>query len=403
MNKLHLIIFCAILFAWPFKKVWSDEDSIRELAEGNQAFACDLYKSLSGDDGNIFFSPHSISTALAMTYAGAREITETQMSDTLHFPFGQDVLHPLFGELESSLMASQIPGELEIHTANSLWPDARFEFSSRFMETVRHHYHSDVFPVDYRESEQARIRINTWVEEKTREKIKDLIPTGALDAMTRLVLVNAVYFKGNWLHKFEKSKTTDQPFHKADGEQVTVKLMSGKIPAKLAVLQDLQVLELPYQGEELTMMIALPASPDGLAAVESTLSPQTLATWAEAMRSQEVRVFLPAFSMTQQFQLKRTLNAMGMVDAFDPVRADFSGMGDTLQGLYISDVIHKAFVEVNEEGTEAAAATAVIMRTTSMPPPPPEFRADHPFLFLIKDNKTGSILFAGRYADPVAD
>jgi len=387
----------------PLNSAWSDEDTIRELVEGNQAFACDLYKSLSDNDGNIFFSPHSISTALAMTYAGAREITESQMSDMLHFPFGQDVLHPVFGELERSLMASHIPGELELHTANSLWPDARYQFSSRFIDTVRTHYQSDIFPVDYRESEQARVRINTWVEEKTNEKIRDIIPSGALNAMTRLVVVNAVYFKGKWLNEFDKSKTTDQPFNKINGESVTVKLMSGVMPARLAELNGLQVLELPYRGDHLVMVIALPTTPDGLNAVESSLSPETLAVWSEGLRSQDVKVFLPAFSMTRQFQLNRVLMSMGMVNAFDPADADFSGMSDELKGLFISEVIHKAFVEVNEEGTEAAAATAVIMRTTSMPRPPPEFRADHPFLFMIKDRNTGSILFAGRYSDPSAE
>jgi len=403
MNKTYLYLSCAVAFVLAVCPARSDEDSIRELVEGNQAFACDIYKILSSGDGNVFFSPHSISTALAMTYAGARELTESQMSDTLHFPFGQEVLHPVFGELETALMSVQISGELEMLTANSLWPDATYQFLPLFIETVRTHYRSDVFPLDFRESEQARVRINTWVEEKTNDKIQDLIPPGALDAMTRLVLVNAIYFKGSWLNEFEKNRTSEQPFHKANGESVTVKLMSGKKPAKLAEFPDLQVLELPYRGSNLVMLIALPAKTDGLPAVEASLTPGQLSLWSDALRSQEVRVFLPVFSMTQQFELNRVLQSMGMVDAFDPAKADFSGMDGGQGTLFISDVIHKAFVDVNEEGTEAAAATAVIMRATSMPPPAPVFRADRPFLFLIKDNHTGSILFAGRYADPAED
>lgn len=400
MKIIHVFAPFAVALVLAAVPAKPDQESIRALVEGNQEFAFSMYQALSTRDGNLFFSPHSISVALAMTYAGARELTEAQMGDALHFPFGQDVLHPVFAELERSIQSAGIPGELEILTANSLWPHVRYEFEPAFINTIQIHYRSDVFPVDFGDGDKARAAINAWVEDKTHDKIRDLIPPGALDALTRLVLVNAVYFKGKWMTEFRKENTRPLPFHQIDGSDRMVPTMSGKIPARLAEFPGLQVLALPYRGNRLSMVIALPAEVGGLSAVETNLSPAMLADWFAAFREQDVHVYLPVFAMTEQFELNQALMRLGMIDAFDAGRADFSGMDGKRGGLYISQVIHKAFVEVNEEGTEAAAATAVIMRTTSMPRPAPTFRADHPFLFFIMDDQTGAVLFAGRLMEP---
>lgn len=380
-------------------RVSADNAAIRELAEGNQRFACDLYKALAGAGGNLFFSPHSISTALAMTYAGARELTEAQMGDTLHFPFGQSVLHPVYGELERHLEMLQSAGDIELYSANSLWPHQKYNFLPAFINVAEKYYRADVFPSDYGDAEAVRVKINAWVEDKTKDKIKNLVPEGALNDMTRLVLANAVYFKGKWLNEFKKVGTREMPFHTASGTDTNVQMMSAKLPVRLAELPGLQVLELPYRGEHVAMVIALPADVNGLPAIEATLSVETLRSWNDALSSGDAYVSLPRFTMTAQFELNRILSSLGMIDAFDPTKADFSGMDGDHGGLYISDVIHKAFIDVNEEGTEAAAATAVIARATSVQRIP-EFRADHPFMFLITDKTTGSILFAGRMTGP---
>jgi serpin B len=376
------------------------------VVEGNTEFAFDLYAKLKDDPeikedgGNLFFSPYSISTALAMTWAGARGMTEKQMAEVLHFTLPQAQLHKAFGALEKQLNEAGEEGRYELSVANALWGQAGLSFLEEFLELTEKSYGAGLKKVDFvTQTEQARRIINAWVEEKTKEKIKNLIKLGVLDPLTRLVLTNAIYFKGDWASRFDKKRTRDEPFKLKRREQVKVPMMHVKDKFKYWADDKLQVLQLPYKDEELSMVILLPNEVDGLAEMEKTLTSENLEKWLKGLRKQEVMVTLPKFKMTTDFELAEYLKKMGMPDAFRLPPADFAGMtGD--KSLFISAVIHKAFVAVDEEGTEAAAATAVVMSRTSVPAPPKVFRADHPFIFIIKDNRSQSILFMGRVMNP---
>ncbi len=289
----------------------------------------------------------------------------------------------------------------ELSVANALWAQKGYQFLRAFLNTTTTNYGAGLNQVDFvSATEAARKTINDWVEKKTEGKIKDLIKPGVFNTLTRLVLTNAIYFKGNWARQFEKVETKDSPFTVARDKNVTVPMMSQKAQFAYAETETLQLLELPYAGDQLSMVILLPKELDGLADLEKSLTPGSLRECLQGLRKQEVVVQVPRFKLTSEFSLARVLASMGMTDAFSR-EADFSGMtGDT--ELFISAVIHKAFVDVNEEGTEAAAATAVVMTLKSAPLRPPIFRADHPFLFLIRDNQSGSILFLGRVVNPRA-
>jgi serpin B len=379
---------------------------VKALAQSNNEFAIDLYGRLSAKEtGNVFFSPYSISTALAMTYAGAEGQTEKQMAEVLRFGLPEERLHAAFASLrQSSDPGNSKPG-YQLRVANRLWGQQGFHFMPAFQQTVRTSYGAELAPVDFaRQTEAARRTINGWVEKETEQKIKDLIAPGVLDSMTRLVLTNAIYFKGTWTDEFKKEATKDAPFHRSGQRQVSVPMMYQKDHFKYAAVGDLQILELPYgRDRHLSMVVLLPKQVDGLAQLEKKLSRENLQEWLTGLRSQEVKLFLPRFKMTSQFQLKDVLESMGMTLAFTPRQADFSGISSE-EELFISAVIHKAFVDVNEEGTEAAAATGVAVAVTSAPvrQEPIVFRADHPFVFLIREQRSGSILFLGRLLDPKA-
>lgn len=395
---LFLLASVSVLFSANGEKSKSEA-----LVESNTAFALDVYQRLKDTKGNIFFSPYSISTALAMTYAGARENTARQMADVLHFTSDQNNLHPTFARLETWLNEIQEKGDVRLNIANSLWPQKGYPFLKEYLTLSEKYYRVTITPLDYKKAvEEARNIINQWVEEKTKDKIKNLVKPGILNPLTRLVLVNAIYFKGNWASQFDEKRTRDDTFYLLSGQNVQVPMMAQKKKFRYAETESLQVLELPYVGEDLSMIVLLPGKTDGLPGLERHLTPGTLMQWIAGLRKQEVQVFLPKFKMTSQFRLDQTLTDMGMRDAFDPGKANFSGMDGRRSWLYIGAVIHKAYVDVNEEGTEAAAATAVTMRITMAPSPPTMFRADHPFIFLIRDNKTGSILFMGRVLNPIA-
>ncbi|MBI5684280.1 MAG: serpin family protein [Verrucomicrobia bacterium] len=375
--------------------------ALQTQREGNTAFACELYAKLAGaaGDANVFFSPHSISTALAMTSAGARGDTGAQMVKTLHFEPDPAKRHAAFAAMEANLNAVQKKGRVKLSVANSLWPQKDFALLESFLGLVRQNYGASVTPLDFSATETARKTINTWVEDKTNQKIRDLIPGGVLSAATRLVLVNAIYFKGDWASPFMAGATRPQPFRLLSGQTAQAPLMFQMKHFGYTEDETTQVLEMPYAGDDLSMLVLLPKKTGGLAALENSLTPANLAKWTQSMSSPEVRVYLPKFKMTCRFGLNDTLKAMGMGDAFDPGRADFSGM-DGGRNLFISAALHKAFVEVNEQGTEAAAATGIGIALTSLPAPPIEFRADHPFLFLIREKSTDSILFIGRVTNP---
>lgn len=376
------------------------ETDVEVIVGGNTAFAFDLYRKLREDEGNLFFSPYSISTALAMTYAGARGNTESQMAQTLHFSLDQEQLHPAFASLESRLKAVQERGNIKLAVAHSLWPQIDYAFLEGFISLVKENYGVLISPVNYAQTEAARKKINTWVEKKTEDKIKDLIPPGLIDALTTLVLVNAIYFKGNWARQFDPSLTKGATFWMRPAEGIEVPMMTQQQDFRYAESESVQVLELPYVGGDLSMFVVLPRKVDGLAELENALTAENLEKWTSDLWEREVFVALPVFKMSGKIMLGGTLASMGMTDAFGS-NADFSGM-DGSKSLFISEVIHQAFIDVNEEGTEAAAATAVVM-ARSIPPPVPTFRADHPFVFLIRDNNTASILFLGRVVNPLAE
>jgi len=375
-------------------------EEIDAVVNGNNAFALDLYVKLSQGGGNIFFSPSSISTALAMTYAGARGNTAAEMARVLHFPGTGEGFHAAFHDLVADLDGRLNEKGNELNVANALWGQKGFDFLEEFIDLTRKYYGAGFQEVDYvGAAEEARQTINAWVEKETKGKIKDLIPPGVLSVDTRLVLTNAIYFYGKWALEFEKKNTRDAPFTLMSGETVQVPMMNRKWDYDYMENEEMQALELPYGDGAASMVILLPKKKDVLPGLEKALTGETYSTWLEGIRKREVVVAIPKFTMTSQFNLKSTLSSMGMKEAFMP-DADFSGMA-IKEKIFIDEVIHKAFVDVSEKGTEAAAATGVMMRLTSAASEsPPIFRADHPFLFVIRDGKTGSILFMGRVMDP---
>lgn len=392
-------------------------EGFKHIVEGNTAFALDLYAQLTNLEGNVFFSPYSISAAMALVYAGAKEQTALQMAKTLHFSIKtepnalelSEPFHPAFGRLIEQLNLQGQKGDYQLFIANALWGQKDYPFLNSFIKLNKDFYHAGLENVDFiSQTEPARLKISQWIQEKTQDKIKNLIPAGALNAAVRLVLTNAVYFKGNWAQQFDPKNTKDEAFYISQEKTVQTPLMRRKGKYKYgqhvsflhAMGVKVQILELPYKGNDLSMIVLLPEK-NYIRQLEEDLTAQTLTAWTSSLQTQEVDVFLPKFRMTGQFSLTETLAKMGMPDAFSGA-ADFSGITGT-KDLFISNVLHKAFVEVNEEGTEAAAATAVIAPTAAMPEPPLVFRADRPFVFLIKDTKTGSILFIGRIANPIQE
>ena len=375
---------------------------IQVVAASNNTFALALYRELRVAEGNLFFSPYSISSALAMTWTGARGNTASQMKEALHFTLPDDDLHRAFGGLTASLNERGEAGGYELTVANALWAQRGYPFREAFLELTRAVYEAGLKNVDFAASpEPVRLEINGWVEEKTRNRIKDLLPRGSVTGDTRLVLTNAIYFKGSWAAEFDSNLTVDAPFFLSAAESIEIPMMYRTGDCDYLEEETFQAVRLPYLNKELSMVVLLPRAVNGLAELEKSLSPGMLAGLAAGFLEQKVKLFLPRFKMTSQFKLREPLAALGMLDAFNPGRADFTGMSER-RDLCITAVLHKAFVEVNEEGTEAAAATGIVMGITSVaePIPVPVFRADHPFIFFIQDNLTGSILFLGRLVNP---
>ncbi|XP_068199911.1 leukocyte elastase inhibitor-like isoform X2 [Antennarius striatus] len=377
------------------------------LSKANTSFALALLKKLGSSDNskNVFYSPFSISSALAMVMLGARGSTETQMSECLKTLDLKADVHDGFGKLLTVLNKENAPYTLSV--ANRLYGEKTYDFIKDFLGHTNKHYKAELEPVDFISSfEVARLNINKWVESQTNGKIQDLLAEGVVDTLTRLVLVNAIYFKGNWSKKFKENSTHDAPFRINKTETKTVKMMCQKSKFPFSWIPEIKckIIELPYVGKELSMLIFLPDDTMdagmGLEKLEELLTYDTFMDWThpDKMSEEEVQLGLPRFKMEEKYDLKDVLISMGMVNAFDMNLSDFSGMSAT-EDLVLSKVVHKAFLEVNEEGTEAAAATAAVimlrcaMLTTS-------FVADHPFLFFIRHNASMSILFAGRYCSP---
>jgi serpin B len=370
------------------------------VVKGNNAFACDLYHELSTEDGNLFFSPYSISNALAMAHVGARRQTAADMATTLHLPLEGQRLNAAFANLIQEVAKPGQQRKFQLTIANRLWGQKDYGFDPQFTKVTKEFYGAGLEELDFtKATEASRQTINAWVAKQTNDKIKDLLPAGSLANDTRLVLTNAIYFKALWKELFPPTATKREDFHLASGKTVQADMMHLVEVLSLYSADKFQVLSLPYQDNELSMLVVLPRKADGLPAVEKELTAKNLAKWLVEMQPHNVTLSLPKFTFTSQFQLKKTLSALGMGIAFGK-DADFSGM-TTREKLFIDAVVHKAFVAVEEKGTEAAAATAVTMRPLSAQvAPPATFRADHPFVFLIRDNATGSILFMGRVSQP---
>lgn len=368
------------------------------LVERNNAFAFELYQSLGNTPGNLIASPFSLSVSMSMVHAGASGETARQISETMHFT-GLDT-GAAFHEFILHLKAMEEKASVQLRSAQSLWVDKSYAFREPFLNALKTYYFSELQPVDFMaDAETARTEINAWVEQQTQDKIRNLLPPGTLNAMIRLVLVNAVYFKSQWAHPFDPSLTREMPFTIVPDEETNVMMMSRQGDYLYAEDDEAQWLELLYANQDLSMVILLPKATNGLSGVESKLTFAYFEDGLKKLHSRDVQVLMPRFKIVSSFVLNDVLQSMGVTEAFHVQKADFSGMSKR-PGLWMSDVIHKVFVEVNEEGTEAAAATGAIMSLTSVPASPVVFQADRPFVFLIRERGQGGILFMGRVSDP---
>ncbi|MDD1686301.1 serpin family protein [Methanoregula sp.] len=380
----------------------------QSVSAGNNRFAYDLYATLAknpaGAGQNLFYSPFSISSALAITGEGAKGTTADEIIAVFHFPDNDTIRREGFAGINEGINAADTGYTLR--TANALWAEKSYPFLPAFTDIAGTCYSANVTNLDFKNTpEESRATINTWVEQKTENKIRDLLPSGSIDPLTRLVITNAVYFKGTWARQFDVNQTQDADFRTETGKTVTVRMMqdtSEDAKYRYAETDRVQYIELPYTHtakKALSMIIILPKN-DDVQSVEAVLDERNLSALQDAATSRRVLLYLPKFHMETEYRLPGTLSVMGMPTAFTYGAADFSGMDGT-KNLYISDVIHKAFIDVNEEGTEAAAATGVVMGLGAVAPSSPTvFRADHPFVFLIQDKETGTILFIGRVSDP---
>jgi serpin B len=379
--------------------------AIGGLAQSSNAFGFDLYRRLRWNPGNLVISPASLATALAMTWGGARGETAAQMSRVLHLEGAAGEVPASSGKLLRSLQDPSRP--VICRVANQLFVEKTYELLPAFVEMTREAFGATVEPLDFQNApEPSRVHINDWVETQTEHRIKDLIPQGSLGTRTRLILANAIYFLGDWAVPFEHEATHPAPFHLTASQRTDVPMMHRTGIFRLAEMDGVAALEIPYKGESLSMLLLIPIEIEGLGAVESALDEKRLDALVGAMRRDEVRLSMPKFELNPggPLDLKEDLMALGMPLAFDERRADFTGIAnppDAREQLIVDNVFHKGFVRVDEKGTEAAAATAAVMRVRSMPSRLlREIRVDHPFLFLIRDNASGMILFLGRVSDP---
>lgn len=371
------------------------------VAAADTAFALDLYHQLAAAPGNLFFSPYSLSRLLALAAAGARGPTATELDAALHLDRPADQLAAGYADLTKALQAAA-GDDIDLVTADSLWVQNQYPLRPEYLQTVRIQFGADAMPADFvHNTDAARAAINSWVGTQTRGKIPELIGPGVLNAATRVVLCDAIYFKGKWEHQFKPQQTDAAPFRVAGNAIVSVPTMHQTSVFRSVHLAGVGLLELPYLGQRYSMVVILPDAVDGLAGVEQQLTAEQLHLWLAQLDPAggvETAVYLPRFTARQNLQLAAQLQHLGLSKAFDPAAADFSGMTGN-RDLFLSEVLHQAFVNVDEEGTEAAAASAAVMLGMSMAKVP-EFRVDHPFLFLIRDNATGTILFLGRVTDP---
>ena len=378
------------------------------LVAGNRDFAFDLYRRMAAADGNIFFSPHSISVALAMTYSGARGETERQMATTLGFKLPQKRLHPAFSSLNTVLaergknVDEDTVTRFRLNLINALWSQEGFDYLQEFRDNLVEHYGSGIRLVDFISGpEPSRLMINNWVAEQTEDRIQNLVSKGVINSFTRLILTNAIYFQGSWINPFDADATSEGVFYLANGQPVKVPMMYKNSRVLYAQTPAYEAVELPYVGYEISMLVVMPAA-GTIRSFENSLGPETVQQFVYRFRDTELDLKLPRFEIESELQLADTLERMGMPNAFRPPGeaegADLSGFNGK-RDLFIGEVLHKAFVVVDEAGTEAAAATAAMFELQSMPDEA-TMVVDRPFLFLILDRKTRTILFLGRVMDP---
>lgn len=409
---ISMLVVIAGIFIYNYTKLSSQPANnqssvtiLNNVVDANNQFSLDLYSKYKTKEGNIFFSSYSISSALAMTYEGARGQTADEMQKVLHLPNDRQKIRSYFVSINNEI--NNINKSYKLTTANALWAQTDYPFKSDYLNLVNDYYSGKVTNLNFKDdAEKSRIIINKWVENKTNDKIKDLIPVGVITSITRLVLTNAIYFKANWSSQFDSESTTDGDFKLSSGTKISVKMMHTNNNFNYGETNRLQILEMNYLGNDLSMLIILPKE-NNLDNLESTFNMEKLNEWKDNMKSEEVRITFPKFKFETKYFMDKNLMDMGMPTAFNPNSADFTMIYNktyTNENLYIYQVIHQAFVNVTESGTEAAAATAVIIAGTTgvetEPPRPKIFTADHPFIFIIQQKDTGNILFMGRVSDP---
>ena len=384
----------------PFK----NQELVDTLVSGNTTFAVNLFRKLieASPCDNIFFSPLSISTALAMTALGTKENTVKEMIEVLSLAdLAKSDVHPTFADMNAALKSEGGESGYKLHLANRLFCRKNYVFLEEFLAATSNHYNAESALLDFvGDPSGSRQTINQWVEDQTANKIKDVIPAGCIDDLTTLILVNAIYFKGDWKHKFEEKNTKKEKFIVNDEESFDVDMMHLYEDLDFAVNRELdcRIVELPYGNRDLSMFILLPEKPNQLNVLEEKLTPEVLQASLKKMSNVNVNLSMPKFKLEDQFSLNNMLSTLGMKDVFIKGKADLSGM-DGSKELYVSNVLHKSFIEVNEKGTEAAAATAIQISCCCMPVTM-DFKANRPFLFLIRDNRSKSILFLGRMLRP---
>lgn len=405
-----------------------DEMQIHEadpatLSVGNREFALAAFQRLitaEDADDNLLISPHSILSALAMVYAGAEGETRRQMREVLRFALEEPALHQAFQTLDQVLAErAQVERDdddddargFELSVVNRLWGHHDYEFLSDYLDRVERYYGAGIERVDFEsDPNAARLQINAWVEEQTRERIQDLLPSGALNEDTRMVLVNAIYFLASWQDAFEEEQTRTEPFQRLDGSSVDARLMhrTGRYPVHVGA--DTLAVSIPYLGGKVSLLALMPASADAdFDTWQATLNREQFDAAVAGLETKRVALAFPRFTSDSGFRLARLLRQMGMLDAFSRTTANFermTGIGPGVVGrsLYIDEVFHKTFIDLDEAGTEAAAATAVVMmRLTALPveEDPLTVRFDRPFIYAIYDHPTDTILFLGRLLDPV--
>ena len=371
--------------------------AIATLVNANNQFAFDLYNKYKNKPENLFFSSYSIQSAFGMVYEGAKGVTSEEIAKVFYLPKDDMSRRASFAKIYNDI--NQTNKDFQLTTANALWAEKTFTFLDSYLNTVEKYYGGKLTNLDFiGAAEKARVTINDWVASRTNGKIKDLIPEGILGIDTKLVLTNAIYFKGDWVKAFNKDATKEADFYTSSDTTVKTLLMESRDTSyKYSETSEAQILEMPYTGDKLSMLVILPTE-KSLDNFEKSLSITSLDEWQKDLAETDLDVYLPKFKLQTKYYMAQDLAEMGMPTSFSD-SADFSGM-DGNKDLYISDVIHQAYVDVYEEGTEAAAATAVVMKMMGMPTTKPVFKADHPFIFLIKDDTTGNILFMGRMIDP---